>query len=117
MRVCDETLPDASAAMVGMERVVHEGAAWHDAGYSPSRPAALRWCETLANLLAARAYDDGYAEVGGHFLPDRLVTLAPAIAATNARDRLNAAFRIPAGGDVPPACRSSRPGGLKDRQW
>ncbi len=71
-------------------------AAWPEAGcFSEQERAALRWCEAVTCIADTGAPDAAYDAVAKHFEPDEIVALTLAVAAINAWNRMNVAFRIP----------------------
>ncbi len=83
------------------EQRLHMMAAWHEAScYSARERAALLWAEALTNLNDGRVSDDVYAIAREHFSDGELVDLTLAVLTINSYNRLNVAFRTPAGGYV-----------------
>jgi AhpD family alkylhydroperoxidase len=82
----------------GEERL-HFVAVWREAGdiFSPRERAALAWTEVVTDLMGSGITDDAYDEVRQHFSEQELVYLTVAIAAINAHNRMNVAFRTPVG--------------------
>jgi len=81
--------------------------AWREAAhlYSERERAALAWTEAVTTIAEGHAPDEIYQEARARFADAELVKLTLAIVSINAWNRLNIAFRIPAG--------SYRPGMFK----
>lgn len=76
--------------------------AWHDAPvYTDRERAALAWAEAVTTLEKKNVPDDVYEEVLRHFSEEELVDLTMAVIAINSYNRINVAFRTPAGDYVP----------------
>jgi AhpD family alkylhydroperoxidase len=73
--------------------------AWREAGalYTDRERAALAWTEALTLVTEGHVPDDVYAEVSSKFTEQELVGLSIAVVAINGWNRLNIAFRRPAG--------------------
>jgi AhpD family alkylhydroperoxidase len=72
--------------------------AWREAPmYSPRERAALEWTEAVTRLPGAEVPDAVYRSVREHFSEEELVKLTFAVVAINGWNRLNIAFRVPAG--------------------
>jgi AhpD family alkylhydroperoxidase len=73
--------------------------AWHEARefYSERERAALAWTEAVTVLGADRVADESYEQARARFSEAELVKLTLAVAAINAWNRLNIAFRAPPG--------------------
>jgi AhpD family alkylhydroperoxidase len=72
--------------------------AWREAPfYSEREQAALEWTEALTLVAEDHVPDDVYERVRPHFTDEELVNLSLAITTINAFNRLNVAFRTPAG--------------------
>lgn len=72
--------------------------AWREAPfYSERECAALEWTEALTLITEGHVPDDVYERVRPHFTDEELVNLSLAITTINAWNRLNVAFRTPAG--------------------
>lgn len=70
-------------------------AVWPEAGcFSVQERAALGWCEAVTSIADKGAPDAVYDAVAQHFQPAQIVALTLAIAAINAWNRMNIAFRI-----------------------
>lgn len=72
---------------------------WH--GYSDRERAALDWAEAVTLLTDGFVPDEVYEAAGRHFSERDLATLTLAVVAINGWNRLNVAFRKPAGGYQP----------------
>jgi AhpD family alkylhydroperoxidase len=73
--------------------------AWREAPFYDERErAALAWTEAVTLVSKDRVPDSVYEEVSQHFSDVELTELTLAIAAVNVYNRLNIAFRTPAGG-------------------
>jgi AhpD family alkylhydroperoxidase len=72
--------------------------AWHEAScYSDREKAALAWAEAVTRVGQAHVSDEVYAEVRSQFSEEELVDLTIAVIAINSWNRINVAFRTPAG--------------------
>jgi AhpD family alkylhydroperoxidase len=74
--------------------------AWREADariYSERERAALEWTEAVTLVADTHVPDEVYERVRPHFTDEELVNLTMAIAAINSWNRLNVAFRTPAG--------------------
>ena len=73
--------------------------AWHEAAhlYTERERAALTWTEALTLVCDGHVPDAVYAEVRVHFSESELAALTFAVIAINGWNRLNIAFRTPAG--------------------
>jgi len=72
--------------------------AWREAPfYSERECAALEWAEALTLVAEDHVPDEVYERVRPHFTDEELVNLSLAITTINAFNRLNVAFRTPAG--------------------
>lgn len=73
-------------------------AAWQEAScYSERERAALAWTEAVTLVAEDHVPDEVYERVCTHFTEEELVNLTLAITTINAWNRLNIAFRTPAG--------------------
>ena len=73
-------------------------AAWREAPfYSERERAALEWTEALTLVAGDHVPDEVYERVRPHFSDEELVHLTMAVNAINSWNRLNVAFRTPAG--------------------
>jgi AhpD family alkylhydroperoxidase len=82
------------------EERLHFVAVWREAGgiFSAREQAALAWTEALTNLTGDdRVPDDVYERACLHFADKELIMLTASIAAINAHNRMNIAFRTPVG--------------------
>ncbi len=77
--------------------------AWREARtfYSEREQAALEWTEAVTLLAQDHVPDEVYERVRPHFTDEELANLTLAIATINAWNRLNVAFRTPAGSYKP----------------
>ena len=72
--------------------------AWREAPfYSERERAALAWTEAVTLLTGRDVPDEVYDEARGHFSDEELANLTLAVVAINGWNRLNVAFRTPAG--------------------
>ncbi|HLJ34671.1 MAG TPA: carboxymuconolactone decarboxylase family protein [Ktedonobacteraceae bacterium] len=72
--------------------------AWREAPfYSDRERAALEWTEAITLVAADHVPDEVYERVHPHFTDEELANLTLAINAINSWNRLNVAFRTPAG--------------------
>lgn len=72
--------------------------AWREAPfYSERERAALEWTEAVTLVADSQVPDEVYERVKPHFTDEELANLTLAIAAINSWNRLNVAFRTPAG--------------------
>jgi len=78
---------------------LHFVAVWREAGdiFSPRERAALEWTEAVTDVMRTGIPDEAYELVRQHFSEQELVQLTVAIAAINAHNRMNVAFRTPVG--------------------
>jgi len=81
------------------EQRLYLTSAWREAAhlYSEKEQAALAWTEAVTLVADGHVPDDVYARARAQFSEAELVTLTLAISSTNAWNRLNVAFRKPAG--------------------
>ena len=76
--------------------------AWREAPfYSPRERAALEWTEALTLLTDGHVPDAVYDAVREHFSEEELANLTLAVVAINGWNRINVAFRTPAGSYKP----------------
>ena len=76
--------------------------AWREAPlYSDRERAALAWAEAVTKLEKNNVPDDVYEQALAQFSEEELVDLTMAINGINSWNRLNIAFRTPAGDYVP----------------
>jgi AhpD family alkylhydroperoxidase len=72
--------------------------AWREAPlYTDRERAALAWTEAVTNVREGRVADDVYEEVRREFSEEEVVDLTMATLAINSYNRINIAFRTPAG--------------------
>jgi AhpD family alkylhydroperoxidase len=77
--------------------------AWRESpGYTDRERAALAWTEAVTHVSQTHVPDDVFEAVRAHFDEKELVALTMAIVAINGWNRLNIAFRTPAGAYQPP---------------
>ena len=73
-------------------------AAWREAPfYSERERAALEWTEAITLVAGDHVPDEVFERVRPHFSDEELVNLTMAVNAINGWNRLNVAFRTPAG--------------------
>ena len=73
-------------------------AGWREAPfYSERERAALEWTEALTLVAGSHVPDEVYERVRPHFTEEELANLALAVITINSWNRLNVAFRTPAG--------------------
>lgn len=73
-------------------------AGWREAPfYSERERAALEWTEAITLVAGDHVPDEVYEHVRPHFTDEELVNLTMAVNVINSWNRLNVAFRIPAG--------------------
>ena len=76
--------------------------AWREAPmYTDRERAALAWAEAVTKLEKKEVPDDVYEEVLRQFSEEELVDLTMSVIAINCYNRINVAFRTPAGDYVP----------------
>jgi AhpD family alkylhydroperoxidase len=77
--------------------------AWREAAqlYSERERAALAWTEAVTRVADGHVPDAVFEQVRGLFSDAELVNLTLAITAINGWNRMNVAFRVPAGGYRP----------------
>jgi len=76
--------------------------AWREApSYTDRERAALAWAEAVTKLENNNVPDEVYEEALSQFSEEELVDLTMAVIGINSWNRLNAAFRTPAGSYVP----------------
>jgi AhpD family alkylhydroperoxidase len=73
--------------------------AWHEAGhlYSERERVALAWTEAVTRLTDGRVPDEVFDRVRASFTDAEIAQLTLAIIAINGWNRMNVAFRVPAG--------------------
>lgn len=73
-------------------------AAWREAPfYSERERAALEWTEAITLVANDHVPDEVYERIRPHFTEEELVNLTMAVNVINSWNRLNVAFRTPAG--------------------
>lgn len=73
-------------------------AGWREAScYSERERAALEWTESVTLVADTHVPDEAYERVRPHFSEEELANLTLAIGVINVWNRLNVAFRTPAG--------------------
>ena len=78
--------------------------AWRESpGYTERERAALAWTEAVTLVTAGHVPDDVYAAARRQFSEAELVNLTLAVTVINSWNRMNIAFRTPAGGYRAPA--------------
>jgi AhpD family alkylhydroperoxidase len=76
--------------------------AWREAScYSDRERAALAWAEAVTQLQNKAVPDEVYNQARKQFSEDELIDLTLAVIAINSFNRLNIAFKTPAGNYVP----------------
>ena len=85
--------------------------AWREAAhlYSERERAALAWTEAVTNIAVGHAPDEVYEDVRAQFADAELVKLTLAIVSINGWNRLNIAFRTPAGNYKPGMFNHAKP--------
>lgn len=72
--------------------------AWREAPFYTDRErAALAWAESVTVLSSGHVPDEVYAEARKQFSEEELIDLTVAVLAINNYNRVNVAFRMPAG--------------------
>lgn len=72
--------------------------AWREAPlYSARECATLAWAEAVTKLKDGNAPDDIYEDARSQFSEEELIDLTMAVVTINSYNRLNIAFKIPAG--------------------
>lgn len=72
--------------------------AWRESPFYTDRErAALAWAESVTNINDGRVPDDVYQEALQQFSETELIDLTLAVIAINSYNRINVAFRTPAG--------------------
>jgi len=78
--------------------------AWREAPFFSERErAALAWAESVTLVSETQVPDEVYEKAKGQFSESEIVDLTLAVIAINSYNRINVAFRTPAGGYVPGA--------------
>jgi AhpD family alkylhydroperoxidase len=76
--------------------------AWREAScYSDRERAALAWAEAVTKLTNKNVPDEVYKQAREQFSEEELVDLTLTVITINSYNRLNVAFRTPAGNYVP----------------
>lgn len=76
--------------------------AWREAPYYTDRErAALAWAESVTNVQEGHVPDEVYEQVRKQFSEEELVDLTLGVTTINSANRLNIAFRTPAGNYQP----------------
>jgi len=76
--------------------------AWREAPfYSDRERAALAWAEAVTKLTAQNVPDEVYEEARKEFSEEELIDLTIGVLAINSYNRINIAFRTPAGSYMP----------------
>jgi AhpD family alkylhydroperoxidase len=72
--------------------------AWREADFYTDRErAALAWAEAVTKLTGGQVADEVYEQARNEFSDEELIDLTMAILAINSYNRVNIAFRTPAG--------------------
>ncbi len=80
------------------EQRLYTIAAWREAPfYSERERAALAWAEAVTRLKDGNVPDDVYEEARRQFSEEELIDLTVAVTTINTYNRINIAFRTPAG--------------------
>jgi AhpD family alkylhydroperoxidase len=75
--------------------------AWREAPFYTDRErAALEWAEAVTLITDGHVPDEVYGRARAQFSEEELIDLTLAVAAINSWNRMNVAFRTPAGGYV-----------------
>ena len=91
-------------AMGQSEEALYMLDAWRESpGYTERERAALAWTEAVTLVTEGHVADDVYAAAHKQFSDAELVNLTLAITVINSWNRMNIAFRVPAGGYRAPA--------------
>ncbi len=73
--------------------------AWHESAvYSERERAALAWAEALTKVTEGHVPDEVYKQASAQFSEEELIDLTLAVTTINTYNRINIAFRTPAGG-------------------
>ena len=83
--------------------------AWREVAslYSERERAALAWTEAVPRVADGHVPDEVFERVRGQFSDAELVNLTLAVTAINSWNRMNVAFRVPAGGYRPGMFRAA----------
>jgi AhpD family alkylhydroperoxidase len=99
---------DARAAGESEQRL-YAVPVWRETPFFSARErAVLAWTEAVTRLGPEGVSDAIYEEAAAHFTPAELAHLTLAVSVINAWNRINVAFRTPAGTYVPGAHRMTR---------
>ena len=80
------------------EQRLYTIAAWREAPfYSERERAALAWAEAVTKLKDGNVPDEVYEDARGQFSEEELIDLTVAVTTINTYNRINIAFRTPAG--------------------
>ena len=80
------------------EQRLYTIAAWREAPfYSERERAALAWAEAVTKLTNGNVPDEVYEEARRQFSEEELIDLTVAVTTINTYNRINIAFRTPAG--------------------
>jgi AhpD family alkylhydroperoxidase len=80
------------------EQRIHVLSAWREAPFYTERErAALAWAEAVTLVNKSRVPDEVYEEARKQFSEEELIDLTMGVIAINSYNRINVAFRIPAG--------------------
>jgi AhpD family alkylhydroperoxidase len=93
----------------GSEQRLYIVSAWREAGdlYSARERAALAWAESVTRLEGQEVPDAVYEEAHAQFSDAELAQLTLAVVVINGWNRLNVAFRTPAGSYKSPVKQSA----------
>lgn len=84
------------------EQRLHMIAAWREASvYTERERAALAWAEAVTRLTNQQVPNSVYEQANAHFSTEELVDLTMGVIAINSFNRMNVAFRVPAGNYTP----------------
>jgi AhpD family alkylhydroperoxidase len=76
--------------------------AWREGPFYTDRErAALAWAEALTRLPNGNVADEVFEEARAQFSEEELIDLTMAVVTINSYNRINIAFRVPAGSYVP----------------
>jgi AhpD family alkylhydroperoxidase len=85
-------------AMGESEQRLYMISAWREADlYTQRERAALAWAESVTKITEGFVPDDVYEEARKSFSEEELIDLTMAVIAINSYNRINVAFRTPAG--------------------
>lgn len=80
------------------QRLYMMDAWWETSLYTERERAALAWAEAITKVTAGHVRDEVYQEARKQFSEAELIDLTMAVIAINSFNRINIAFRTPAGG-------------------